>query len=69
MRNIPFRIKKIIKSRYRMDRCPTTREAREQIESLIRKTKKGNLDMVDEQLSSELQGIAPLTELSKLLSF
>lgn len=69
MKELPFKIKKIIKAHRRMDRKPTARESRAEVENLIRRRKNGTLDDFDQRLASELEGIAPLAELSKLLQY
>lgn len=65
---LQLKVKKIVKPYLGVGRKPTLNEARAKIEDVIRKSLNGEMSQADIDLKHELEDIASLRELSRLLS-
>lgn len=65
---LQLKVKKIVKPYLGQGRKPTLNEARSKVEDLIRKSLNGEMTETDLSLKHELEDLAPLRELSRLLT-
>lgn len=65
---LQLKVKKLIKPYLGGARKPTLNECRAKVEDLIRKQLSGDIEQVDIDLKNDLEEIASLRELSRLLS-